>query len=155
MNSIKSNLTDLADICNTSHGKLDCLSLEMKRNRRTLKCHTQLLDLLEIPQLMDTCLKSSLYDEALSLVNFAHTLLIRHSRYRFDSNAPTRIQSMQYIGANKIIDDITNEIFTSGETMKDQLINQLSTEIEIPMCMKIMENLKRLLTVYIKKIFFI
>lgn len=53
------------------------------------------------------------------------------------------------MGANKIIDDITNEIFASGETMKDQLINQLSTEIEVGMCMKVISNIRRLIGVFI------
>ena len=43
---------------------------EHKRNIETLSHHTQLLELLEIPQLLDTCVRNKLYDEALDLRSF-------------------------------------------------------------------------------------
>ena len=37
-----------------------------------------MLELLEVPQLMDTCVRNELYDEALSLLGFSSTLERRH-----------------------------------------------------------------------------
>ncbi|CAN0465092.1 unnamed protein product, partial [Laminaria digitata] len=49
-----------------------------KRNRQTLKHHMQLVELLEVPQLMDACVRSDLWEEALSIATFASTLERRH-----------------------------------------------------------------------------
>ena len=40
-------------------------------NRIVLQNHSQLLELLEIPQLMETCVRSSCYEEALELEAFS------------------------------------------------------------------------------------
>ena len=40
--------------------------------------HSSLLELLELPSLMDACVRSSLYEDALSIAGFANTLEKRH-----------------------------------------------------------------------------
>jgi hypothetical protein len=59
--------------------------------RHTLSQHTELLELLEIPQLMDTCVRNNLFDEALELAAFANTLERRHGRHSRQSLAPETI----------------------------------------------------------------
>lgn len=48
------------------------------KNRNTLNYHTQLLELLEIPQLMDTCVRNSFYEEALELEAYTQKLRRLH-----------------------------------------------------------------------------
>ena len=50
------------------------LSENHRLRRRTLLQHSSLLELLELPSLMDACVRSNLYQEALSIASFANAL---------------------------------------------------------------------------------
>ena len=54
------------------------LAEKHRLRRRTLMQHSSLLELLELPSLMDACVRSSLYEDALSIAGFANTLERRH-----------------------------------------------------------------------------
>lgn len=55
------------------------------RNPRNLGHRLQLVELLEVPQLMDACVRSDLMEEALSIATFASTLERRHRGRRASS----------------------------------------------------------------------
>jgi hypothetical protein len=50
------------------------LNSNRRGNNITLQKHNQLLEILEISQLMDTCVRNEYYDEALDLANYLRRL---------------------------------------------------------------------------------
>ena len=60
-------LPGLSAGCRNFSSSAEKLASERAQNRHLLQQHTTLLDLLEVPQLMDTCVRNGNYDEALDL----------------------------------------------------------------------------------------
>jgi hypothetical protein len=92
---------------------------------RFVQNQTNLLELLELPQLMDTCVRQQLYDEALKLDSFARSLLARYT------NAP-------------ILEQIVHEMDNSNQTLVMQLLLSLQGPLQLPACLRIVGFIKRL-----------
>ena len=103
--------------------------------------YRQLLDLLEIPHLMDTCVRNGLYEEALDLSDYVTTLVKRHDLTRYAAAQQSSRQSeskskeddseQQRSGANssQILLDIVMDSRETLRFMRELLLTQLRSKV--------------------------
>jgi len=126
LNDLSSDLTEFRVIGTSIFEKY-------KRNMRALSHHVQLLELLELPQLMETCSRNNLFDEALDLSSFANTLQKRHHAISAETS-----------GGKEIIFKVAKDVGDSTVLMRNQLLQQLRQQINLPSCLRVISYLKRL-----------
>ncbi|XP_010938315.1 conserved oligomeric Golgi complex subunit 8 [Elaeis guineensis] len=98
---------------------------ERELNQTLLANHSTLLDLLEIPQLMDTCIRNGNYDEALDLEAFVQKLSKMHAEL-------------------PVIQALAMEIRKTTQSLLSQLLQKLRSNIQLPECLRIVAHLRRM-----------
>ncbi|XAR57612.1 hypothetical protein NMG60_11025810 [Bertholletia excelsa] len=93
-------------------------------NQTMLANHSTLLDLLEIPQLMDTCVRNGNYDEALDLEAFVYKLSTMHPKI-------------------PVIQALVAEGKQITQSLLSQLLQKLRSNIQLPECLRIIGYLRR------------
>ncbi|CAA0821288.1 conserved oligomeric Golgi complex component-related / COG complex component-related [Striga hermonthica] len=96
-----------------------------KMNQTLLGNHSTLLDLLEIPQLMDTCVRNGNYDEALDLEAFVAKLTTMHPKI-------------------PVIQALAAEVRQTTQSLLSQLLQKLKSNIQLPECLHIIGYLRRI-----------
>ncbi|CAH9099906.1 unnamed protein product [Cuscuta europaea] len=96
-----------------------------KMNQTLLANHSTLLDLLEIPQLMDTCVRNGNYDEALDLETFVGKLSTMHPKL-------------------PVIQTLAAEVRQTTQSLLSQLLQKLRSNIQLPECLRIIGYLRRI-----------
>ncbi|KAJ0491850.1 putative oligomeric Golgi complex subunit 8, cullin repeat-like-containing domain superfamily [Helianthus annuus] len=96
-----------------------------KMNQTLLANHSTLLDLLEIPQLMDTCVRNGNYDEALDLEAFVSKLSTMHPKL-------------------PVIQALAAEVQEITKSLLSQLLQKLRSNIQLPECLRIIGYLRRI-----------
>nr|XP_034974011.1 conserved oligomeric Golgi complex subunit 8 isoform X1 [Zootoca vivipara] len=116
-------LPPFSEACRNFMQEAEQIAQNRRMNSLTLNLHTEILEVLEIPQLMDTCVRNSYYEEALELVSYVRRLEKKHATI-------------------PVIQGIVAEVRQSTQLMLTQLIQQLRTNIQLPACLRIIGYLR-------------
>lgn len=108
--------------------RADAAEINARRsgNRQLQTSHPAILELLEVPQLMETCIRAGNFDEALDLRSFASKLSLLHG----DLPVVARLTSA--------------EAERAALSMRDALLTRLSGPVQLPDCLRIVGYLRRL-----------
>ncbi|CAI9775532.1 unnamed protein product [Fraxinus pennsylvanica] len=100
--------------------------LEKRKMNQTLLANSStLLDLLEIPQLMDTCVRNGNYDEALDLEAYVVKLTTMHPKI-------------------PVIQALAAEVRQTIQSLLTQLLQKLRSNVQLPECLRIIGYLRRI-----------
>ncbi|KAF8323766.1 Dor1-domain-containing protein, partial [Clavulina sp. PMI_390] len=91
-----------------------------------LEHHEKLLDVLELPQLLATCIKNGYYSEALDLAN------------HFERNL------MSTLPPSTLLESIHTSVVASLQTLLQQLLQQLRAPAKLPVLFKTVNLLRRM-----------
>jgi hypothetical protein len=113
---------------------LAALSEKHRVRRRTLLQHSSLLELLELPSLMDACVRSNLYEEALSIAAFANTLERRHTE------------------KNQVVMRVIAQVRSRQSDLRRYLLHSLKNQVTMPECLEIVTALRRLNSIDLERL---
>ena len=122
---------------NQKRSRLTELAEKHKMRRRTLLQHSSLLELLEMPSLMDACVRGHLYEEGLSIAGLANTLESKHLE-------GSKNDEMTKGGDNPIVANVVKEIRKREVDLRRHLLHRLRSDVTMPQCLEVVTALRRL-----------
>jgi hypothetical protein len=125
LNSLSQSLPDFEQLCKEFTVEAKVLTEERQRTSKVLENLDVLVDIFEIPQLMDTCVRNGYYSEAMDLTAHVSLLLMRYE------NIP-------------IIQNIHEKVQRSSDMMLIQLISLLRGPIKLPAAMNVIGYLRQM-----------
>lgn len=126
LDSLINKLPDFGSLCDNFTKIIQTMNTHRRTNNLTLQKHNQLLEILEISQLMDTCVRNEYYEEALDLASY-----VKRLDKKFSATIP-------------LIKQIVTDVNQSLNLMLKQLLQQLRTNLQFNQCLKIIGIIRRL-----------
>ena len=118
-------MPDLHKVCSTFEQRASDLCEKRRRTSLVLGQHTKLLEILELPQLIETCVRNSHYEEALSILQLASRLA-------------------KPMGSIPLVGKILDSINVSCVWMLNQLLLRLRGNVQLPECLRIVGFIRRM-----------
>lgn len=88
--------------------KAEEIGASRRMNSLTLNRHTEILEILEIPQLMDTCVRNGYYEEALELAAYAKRLEKKHSTLPVIQVSPATLENLIDLSFQCVLPNVKN-----------------------------------------------
>eukprot|EP00927_Polykrikos_kofoidii_P002744 TRINITY_DN11097_c0_g1_i1.p1 TRINITY_DN11097_c0_g1~~TRINITY_DN11097_c0_g1_i1.p1 ORF type:complete len:700 (+),score=125.71 TRINITY_DN11097_c0_g1_i1:59-2101(+) len=115
-------------ICDLKKAAAD-VAIRRTSLRNVLQQHGTLVELLELPQHLDACVRNQMYDESLELLAHCATLLKSHE---VDGNTIPVLRILQ------------EQVAVQRANLHASLIAQLKTDIHLPACVRIIGFMRRI-----------
>ncbi|RDD40462.1 Conserved oligomeric Golgi complex subunit 8 [Trichoplax sp. H2] len=125
VNLLIKSIPVLKESCHDFVNAAQSINLSRKQNSAILSRHTQLLEILEVPQLMDTSVRNCYYEEALELIEYVKRL-------------------EKKLSSIPVIMNIVEDVRASTQLMLNQLLQQLHDDLQLPACLKVIGYIRRL-----------
>ncbi|XP_015588851.1 conserved oligomeric Golgi complex subunit 8 [Cephus cinctus] len=123
LDGLAQNLPVFVSKCQSFCDASKDINTHRRLNSLTLTRNAELLEILEMPQLMESCLRSNQYNEALELSQYARQLGTKH-------------------GDIPIIASIVSEIENSWSGMVGQVVSSLRGDLPLPRCLQLVGLLR-------------
>jgi conserved oligomeric Golgi complex subunit 8 len=142
----------------SSEQRLPSLSILSERHRvrrRTLLQHASLIELLELPSLMDACIRSNLYEEAIQIASFGNTLERRHNVMTSMASGginSVSSDSFNMQGGNSVVAQVVSQIRSRQNDFRRHLLHRLKSYVTMPDCLEIVTSLRRLDSIDLERI---
>ncbi|KAL0086156.1 oligomeric Golgi complex subunit 8, partial [Phycomyces blakesleeanus] len=124
LNTFVSAIPDLQDACKVFTQQAQAIVEDRTKITRVLEHQNVLVDLLEIPQLMDTCVWNGYYSEAMDLASHVRLLLVQYPL--------------------PVIESIQQQVQASCDSMLVQLVSHLRRPIKLAAAMSVIGHLRRM-----------
>ena len=145
-NNLGGKLDELSGQCASFREKVLGFISSHQRNRKTLQHHIQLVELLEVPQLVDACARNGFHDEALELANFVNGLERRHllAAGLKTPKIDKKQNDKEFHRGNVVIQSIVNDVHAALLDLRRHLINQLTEDSSLPKELQVLSILRKL-----------
>lgn len=125
LTSLTDSLPEVVMTCSNISERLNDIKTERKTNYYLLKYNSQILQFLKLPQLMLNSIQQSSYEDAFQIVVYVKNLADKYSSIA-------------------VIKEVEKNVDKYWWEMKDHLLDQLHTDIQLSKCLQVMGYLRRM-----------